>query len=404
MKYIFLFSLIISISFNKTLNSDLKLSLSDESLYFCATWGTSNVQTLKKNLPQISLSNNSLRQIFRISIPGNNIRIKFSNRYGRSILKIQKAIISDSKSQGTSEININEIQVITFLGKEKINIDAGEEVYSDKINYSLKALSEIAITIYFGIVPNEITGHGNSITNSFIEEGNKINSQIFSSENKIPHWYFVESIEVVSTKQNNAIVCFGDSITEGVGSTIDENDRWTDKLAEKLQNSSNIYSNLAVVNAGIGGNRICDQGLERFEHDVLNIKGVKYIIILYGINDMIHLNTTSNEIISAYKKIIEEAHKKDLKIYAGTILPVGKWFTWNGEREKDRLAVNEWIRNTKKEDGGFDYYFDFDKYLKDEHNQTNLAEEFDSGDGLHPSSKGHEAISNVIDDLNLFIK
>ena len=142
MKYIFLFSLIISISFNKTLNSDLKLSLSDERLYFCATWGTSNVQTLKKNLPQISLSNNSLRQIFRISIPGNNIRIKFSNRYGRSILKIQKAIISDSKSQGTSEININEIQLITFLGKEKINIDAGEEVYSDKINYSLKALSD----------------------------------------------------------------------------------------------------------------------------------------------------------------------------------------------------------------------------------------------------------------------
>ena len=403
MKYIFFFSLFLSISFNKTLNPELKLSLSDEPLYFCATWGTSNVETLKKNLPQINLSNNSLRQIFRISIPGHTIRIKFSNRYGNSILKIQKAIISDSASQGTSEININETQTITFLGKEKINIDAGEEIYSDKINYSLKALSEIAITIYFGIVPNEITGHGNSITNSFIEEGNKIYKEIFSSDYKTPHWYFVESIEVISNKQNNAIVCFGDSITEGVGSTIDKNDRWPDKLAEKIHNSS-IYLNLAVINAGIGGNRICDQGLARFEHDVLNIKGVKYIIMLYGINDMIHLNTTSKEIISAYKKIIEEAHKKNLKIYAGTILPVGNWFTWTNEREKDRLEINEWIRNTRKEDGGFDYYFDFDKYLKDEHNQTNLADEYDSGDGLHPSSKGHEAIANVIEDLSLFKK
>lgn len=403
MKYIFLFSLVLSLSFNKTLNKELKISLSDESLYFCATWGTSNVETLKKNLPQISLSNNSLRQIIRVSIPGNTIRIKFSNRYGTSILKIQKAIISNSKSQGTSEIDINEIQTITFLGKEKINIDAGEEIYSDKFNYPLEALSEIAITIYFGIVPNEITGHGNSITNSFIEEGNKIYNEKFSSENKTPHWYFIESVEIMSTKQNNAIVCFGDSITEGVGSTIDKNDRWPDKLAEKLQNNS-IYSNIAVINAGIGGNRICDQGLERFEHDVLNIKGVKYVIMLYGINDMIHLNKTSNEIISAYKKIIEEAHKKNLKIYAGTILPVGNWFTWTSEREKDRLEVNEWIRNSKKEDGGFDYYFDFDKYLKDENNQTNLAEEYDSGDGLHPSSKGHEALANVIEDLSLFIK
>ena len=403
MKYVFLFSLILSIFLKKTLYQDLELSLFDERLYFCATWGTSNVETLKKNLPQISLSNNSLRQIFRVSIPGFNIRIKFSNKYGTSILKIQKAIISDSKSQGTSEINIYEAETITFLGKEKITIDPGEEIYSDKINYSLKALSEIAITIFFGIVPNEITGHGNSITNSFIEEGNKIYNEIFSSENKIPHWYFVESIEVVSTKQNNAIVCFGDSITEGVGSTIDKNDRWPDKLAEKFQNNS-IYSNLAVVNAGIGGNRICDQGLERFEHDVLNIKGVKYIIVLYGINDMIHLNKTSIEIISAYKKIIEEAHNKNLKIYAGTILPAGNWFTWTNENEKVRLEVNQWIRNSKKEDGGFDYYFDFDKYLKDEYNQTNLAEEYDSGDGLHPSSKGHEAIANVIEDLNLFIK
>ena len=218
-----------------------------------------------------------------------------------------------------------------------------------------------------------------------------------------PHWYFIESIEVVNDNDKKAIVCFGDSITEGVGSTLDKNNRWPDKLAEKLQ-ANKIYENLAVVNAGIGGNRICDQGLERFEHDVLDIKGVKYIIVLYGVNDMIHLNTTAGEIISAYKQIIEKAHSKNLYIYAGTILPFGKWFTWDSDREKDRQEVNEWIRNTKKEDGGFDAYFDFDNYVKDNKNITNLLEEYDSGDGLHPSAKGHESIANAIEDLVLFTK
>lgn len=402
MKFLILFSLILSLSLHKNLYSNLKGFLSEESS-FCATWGTSNVKTLKKNLPPILLSNNSLRQIVRVSIGGEKLRIKFSNKYGTTLLKIKKVIISDSKSQGTSEIDTNSIKTVTFSKKEKVTINPGEEIYSDIINYHLKALSEIAISISFGIVPSELTGHGNSITNSFIEEGEKINNEIFSSENMTPHWYFIESIEVVNDNDKKAIVCFGDSITEGVGSTLDKNNRWPDKLAEKLQENK-MYEDLAVVNAGIGGNRICDQGLERFEHDVLDIKGVKYIIVLYGVNDMIHLNTTAAEIISAYKQIIEKAHNKNLYIYAGTILPFGKWFTWDNDREKDRQEVNEWIRNTKKEDGGFDAYFDFDNYVKDNKNITNLLEEYDSGDGLHPSAKGHESIANAIEDLILFIK
>ena len=402
MKFIFLIILIFSLSLNLKL-SELNVNLSDESSLFCTTWSTSNFKTLKKNLPPITLSNNSIRQIVRVSIGGTQIRIKFSNIVGTSILKIQKAIISDVKSQGSSEINIDTTKTITFSGKEKININAGQEIYSDTLEYTLKALSEVAISIYFGVVPNELAGHGNSMQNSYIMEENKINDVVFSSDNKTPHWYFIESIEIVSTQQKKTIVCFGDSITEGVGSTIDMHRKWPDKLTEKLQNNK-IYSNIAVVNAGIGGNRLCDQGLERFEHDVLNIKGVKYIIVLYGINDMIHLNTTATEIIEAYKHIIEIAHKNNLYIFAGTILPVGKWFTWIEEREKDRLEVNEWIRNTKKEDGGFDYYFDFDKNLRDNNNQTNLADEYDSGDGLHPSDKGHEAIADTIENLELFIK
>ena len=389
------------------LNINIFLSLDsqsfDESLY-ATTWSTSNVKTLSKNLPPINLSDNSLRQIFRVSTSGEYIRVKFSNRYGKTILKIRKVIISDSVSQGTSEINFDTIKVLTFNGKEKINIEPGSEIYSDTIEYNLKALSEVAISIYFGIVPKDLTGHGNSITNSFIEEGDKIANNIFSSENKTPHWYFVESIEVISNNiLKKTIVCFGDSITEGVGSTIDGHNRWPDQFASNLQENKK-YSNIAIANAGIGGNRICDQGVERFEHDALEIKGVKYIIVLYGINDMIHKNTNSSEIISAYEKIISKAHNNNLFIFAGTILPAGKYLTWSEDNEKNRNEVNEWIRNTRKEEGGFDDYFDFDKFLRDDKNHTNLADIYDSGDGLHPSKDGHRAIANAIHNLDLFTK
>ena len=389
------------------LNINIFLSLDsqsfDESLY-ATTWSTSNVKTLSKNLPPINLSDNSLRQIFRVSTSGEYIRVKFSNRYGKTILKIRKVIISDSVSQETSEINFDTIKVLTFNGKEKINIEPGSEIYSDTIEYNLKALSEVAISIYFGIVPKDLTGHGNSITNSFIEEGDKIANNIFSSENKTPHWYFVESIEVISNNiLKKTIVCFGDSITEGVGSTIDGHNRWPDQFASNLQENKK-YSNIAIANAGIGGNRICDQGVERYEHDALEIKGVKYIIVLYGINDMIHKNTNSSEIISAYEKIISKAHNNNLFIFAGTILPAGKYLTWSEDNEKNRNEVNEWIRNTRKEEGGFDDYFDFDKFLRDDKNHTNLADIYDSGDGLHPSKDGHRAIANAIHNLDLFTK
>ena len=140
----------------------------DESLYI-TTWSTSNAKTLSKNFPPINLSDNSLRQIFRVSTSGEYLRVKFSNRYGNTILKIRKVTISVSVSQGTSEIDIQTIKVLTFSGKDKINIEPGSEIYSDTIEYNLKALSEVAISIYFGIVPTDLTGHGNSITNSFID-------------------------------------------------------------------------------------------------------------------------------------------------------------------------------------------------------------------------------------------
>ena len=377
-------------------------NIPDESTY-CTTWSSSQYLTRTYNLPPISFSYNSIRQIFHISASGESVRIKFTNIYGTSDLQILSANIADSVSQGSGEIDLNTLIPLTFQGKESIIIPPGEEIYSDTFTYNLKALSEVAISIYFGNMPEEITGHSHSQTCAFLEKGNKINNKQFSKDIRVTHWYVLSTIEVSSIPRKNAVICFGDSITDGHGSTNDIQGRWTDYFAEKL-NSNKETSEVAVVNEGIRGNQLTVHGLERYNKDVLSIKGATYIIVLFGVNDINSLNRTADEITIAYKKLIKKAHRNNMFIFGGTILPYGKNTPWTKERENVRKEVNNWIKNTKFEEGGFDAFIDFDTIMKDPNDEKNLLDEYDSGDGIHPNSNGYKKMVNAIDDLTLFTK
>ena len=395
--------LLISILFSiNCIKDNLNINIPDESTY-CTTWSSSQYLTKVKNLPPISFSYNSIRQIFHISASGENVRIKFTNIYGTSDLEILSANIADSVSQGSGEIDLDTLTPLTFQGKESITIPPGEEIYSDTFSYNLKALSEVAVSIYFGNMPEEITGHSHSQTCAFLEEGNKINNKQFSKDIRVTHWYVLSSIEVSSIPRKNAVICFGDSITDGHGSTNDIQGRWTDYFAEKL-NSNKETSEVAVVNEGIRGNQITIHGLERYHNDVLSIKGATYIIVLFGVNDINSLNRTVDEITIAYKELIKKAHRNNMFIYGGTILPYGKNTPWTKERENVRQEVNNWIKNTKSEEGGFDASIDFDKIMKDPNDEKNLLDDYDSGDGIHPNSNGYKNMVNAIDDLSLFTK
>ena len=278
-------------------------NFSDESSYF-TTWATviSNVFT-----PKMKLSNNSLRQIVCVSASGNNIRLKLSNKKGKTNLEIKEINIANSKSQGFGEIDYNSIAYLTFKGEKEIIIPPKQEIYTDTITYNLKPLSEVSISIYFGITPDILTGHKSSRTHSFIEEGNKISDEKFSNNHKIACWFFISGIEVSSLAKKKTIICFGDSITDGSGSTINKQNRWIDLLTNKLYLNKDT-SDLAVVNKGLSGSKITKNGLQIFSNDVLKVRGVTYIIVLIGIND-INSNKNSSQIISAYKQIIEEADK-----------------------------------------------------------------------------------------------
>ena len=173
-------------------------------------------------------------------------------------------------------------------------------------------------------------------------------------------------------------------------------------------NKSNITPEIAVVNAGINADMITQKGIIRYEHDVLDIKGVNYIIILYGVNDINVLNLTYNEIIPTYKKLIKKAHERNIFIYAGTILPFASYnhkkYKWNKKKEKERKKVNNWIRTTTPKKGGFDAFFDFDKLLRDPKNETIMEKVYDCNDGIHPSREGYIKMIEGVNDFTLFTK
>lgn len=370
-----------------------------DSTFFCVTWSNSQNLVPKDSSPSIDLSNNSLRQIVKISIGGEKFRIKISNKHGIDSLEIKSISLAKSLSQGSGEIDLSTLKKLTFNNNEFTSIPKGEAIYTDIFDYNLPACSEVAISIFFGKVPSDITGHIYSITNSFIEKGNKINESKFSDEYKVPHWYFISNIEIVSPTLLKGVVCFGDSITDGRFSSLDKHERWPDFLFKQLQDEK---IDIAINNQGLSGTSLSTAGMERYEDDVLRQNGAKYIIILYGINDITKLNKNENDLIEVYKKVIRKAHEANMLIYGGTLTPFKGYRLYTEEKNVIRNKVNEWIRNSKKISDGFDEIIDFDLVLRDDKDINKVNDNYNSGDCVHLNSLGYERMKDAFSDLTIF--
>jgi lysophospholipase L1-like esterase len=369
------------------------------------TWGTAPQLTEFNNMPTNSLANKILRQVVRVSIGGNQIRLKFSNQYGTTALTMNSVHLA--VSTGGSAIDPTTDKPVTFGGSKTVTVAAGRTVTSDALDYNLTAMTKLAITIHFGSVPRALTGHPGSRTTSYLQSGNALVAARMTPIESPVHWYIITGIDVYTEGSCNAIVIMGDSITDGRGSTTDANNRWTDCLAKRLQANA-ATSKIAMLNQGIGGNAILSGGLgptalTRFDRDVLEQSGARYLIILEGINDIGGAATDiSPNLISAYKTFINKAHAQKMLVYGGTILPCGNNSYYSYLHERIRQRVNAWIRDTGVESGGFDAVIDFDAALRNTTNQKDLARAYDCGDGLHPSVAGHQRMADII-DLSLFI-
>ena len=367
--------------------------------------------------PYIQFTNQTLRQIVHSSLGGSKARVVLSNAYGTAPVTIGAGHIALRDKQGA--ITAASGRPLTFSGQPTMTIPANAVIYSDPVNLAVPPMSDVAIDLYLPgttNTPSTLTLHGGAFQTSYISEtGNYVGKTTMPEAGTTRSWFLLSRVDVMAPDAAGAIVAFGDSITDGAGSTPDTNSRWPDYLARRLQAQG---VKIAVLNAGIGGNRVLNEAavppgvdtravgagvnaLARFEHHVLSLPGVTHVIVLEGINDIGNARQnpmpTAADLIAAHKQLIEQAHARGIKIVGATLPPFwgAAYYTEAGEAK--RQAVNEWIRTGKAYDG----VVDFDKATRDPGDPKKLLEKYDSCDYLHPSDAGYKAMGDAI-DLSLF--
>ncbi len=374
------------------------------------TWAASPQRTEEANLPPApGFADATLRQNVHVSIGGKTLRVRFSNAFGRTPLTLLSAHVARSAGGGAIEAGTD--RALTFRGRPSATIPEGALIVSDPLALDLRPLSDVAVTIHLKGAPADVTGHPGSRTTSYLQAGDSVSAGHLAAAVRVDHWYFLGGIDVLAGRSAAAVAILGDSITDGRGSTTNGNDRWPDNLARRLQ-SGKSTAEVAVLNQGIGGNRLLRDGLgpnalARLDRDVLAQPGVRWLIVLEGINDLGtrvsarargESAATADDITGAYAQIVARAHARGIRVYGATILPfegATNYFAPDGEA--DRRKVNDWIRTS----GTFDAVIDFDAATRDPQTPSRLSAAADGGDHLHPSAAGYRIMADAI-DLALF--
>lgn len=379
-----------------------------------AGWASSQfLPTGDQVLAPATLADKTLRQIVRSTIAGDRVRVRFSNLASTKPLIIAGASIAHATNPASATIDPGTLISLRFDGKPDVIIPAGADYLSDPVALPVQALASLAISIRYQGDPAP-TAHPGSRATSWYLPGDHLTDTAMAGAASFDHWFHLSAIEVERCTPAKLVVALGDSITDGRGATTNGNDRWTDILAGRLQADAK-RRNTAVINQGIGGNRLLNDGLgpnalARLDRDVLAQPGVTHLILLEGINDLGTLTrdapasaaahqTHVARIIGAYRQIIARARGRGIKVIGATILPFtgNDYYHPDAQNEADRQAVNAWIRTR----GNFDGVIDFDAATRDPAHPDRLLPAYDVGDALHPSPQGYRAMGEAI-PLSLF--
>jgi lysophospholipase L1-like esterase len=358
-------------------------------------------------IPPATVTNQTIRQVVHTSVGGSRVRVVLSNVFGTAPIEIGGASIA--RREADASIVAASSKPLTFGGAATASILAGATLVSDAVEMPVAPLADLAIDLYLpgdlGIGPSPVTTHNGALQTAYLSEsGNHVGEVTMTASQRAVAWFLIARVEVMAPANTSAIVTFGDSITDGSRSTPDTNNRWPDHLARRL--AARKGPGYAVLNAGIGGNRVLSDGagvsaLARFDKDVLMQTGATHVVVMEGINDIgLARNNPSpgaGDLIAAHKQLIERARARGLKIYGATLTPFEGAAYFTPEGEAKRQALNEWIRTS----GAYDGVIDFDKATRDPAAPTKFLPTYDSGDHLHPSDAGYTAMGNAV-DLALF--
>lgn len=369
--------------------------------HWVGTWTTAQQTVEQNNLaPQPGLSGNSLRQIVQVSIGGERLRVKLSNEFSNGKTEIKGVEIAKALTSGSSsEIDESTTVSLTWDGNTSVTMQGGQMAVSDPVEMTLEPRDNVAITIHYGTCSNtNVTGHPGSRTASYLAKGNTTS---FEGATVVEHWYNICGIDVEAPEQARAVAILGNSITDGRGSTTNQQNRWADNLSRALL-ANDATSDVAVLNLGIGGNCVTGGGLgpsaqNRYMRDLFGQEGVKYIILFEGINDLGYCGNgveTANKIISVFRTITEEAHKRGIWVYGATITPFKGNSYYSEDHERGRKAFNDWVRSCVDVDA----CIDFDSVVRDPQDTIRLREEYlYQNDYLHPNADGYVAMGNSVD-------
>ena len=370
------------------------------------TWATAPQTVVKSFMPYNNcMTNRSVRQVVKVSIGGDVIRLKLSNIYSMQPVEIRSIYIAHAKD--SFSIDAKSAQYFKFGNSYKTVIPAGKQIVSNALKFKLRNLERVAITINYTSAPEIPTVHMGSRTTSYIMKGVTNAHSNFAKAFRENHWYNISGIDVYTMSNNmSAIAIIGNSITDGKCSTDNAQNRWPDVMSEMLQLKHKI-TNQGILNLGIGNNRVTVPGgfgalaKERFDRDILMQSGVKKVVIFEGVNDIGAARSGSSEtvarkIIESIQGMMKKAKARKMKVYLGTITPFKGAGYYTHFHEAARLYVNDWIRSQAKNVDGI---LDFAKLLQDPNDDRRMKREYASNDWLHPNPTGYKAMGIYAADI-----
>ncbi|CAL9334332.1 hypothetical protein SUDANB171_00139 [Streptomyces sp. enrichment culture] len=366
------------------------------------SWATAPTVPFAGNVSAEGFQDQTIRQPLRATRGGEWVRLRLSNVYGSTPLSVDA--LSLAQPRGPGGIRPGSSTGVTFGGQRSVTIPAGEERLSDPVRFRVRADTDVVASLYVDEATGPATWHRLANRTVYVSQPGSGDRTADVTADAFPtthtSFFFVTGLEVATDGDTGSVVAIGASHTDGVGSTRDAARSYPSVLARRLDGE------VGVLNAGIGANQVINDteygsvgALGRFERDVLGQPGVRDVILVQGINDILGAHyfpdeaPTADEVIAAYQELTERAHANGLRIIGGTLGPFRGVTEFTEEREAMRQTLNRWIR----EDSGFDGVIDLDRLWRDPADASALNPRYDSGDGLHPNDAGYRALAEAID-------
>jgi lysophospholipase L1-like esterase len=379
-----------------------------------ATW-TASPQSASPDPdePLLKIEDQTVRERVRVSVGGTQIRIRLSNEFGSTPLVVGSATVALPTS--LTGVNLSSIHTVTFNGSNSVTIPAGAPILSDPIALPITPKGEISLSLYFPKHVATPTIHALALKHAVVSQhGDQTHAETIEGGTQTESSILISAVLVPAQPSQRLLVAFGDSVTDGDGSTVDTDHNWPDDLARRL-GSLPSSPKLAVVNEGVAGNRLLSDGfgvsaLARFDRDALAQPGITHIVLLEGMNDICFPGAklggeyladpadirTADDVVGAYRQLIARAHAHGIKLIGATLTPFEGVVIpgyYSESKETMRQAVNKWIRTS----GSFDAVIDFDAIVRDSEHPSRLSPRFASKDHLHPNDAGYKAMADSID-------